>query len=146
MAEDTPPPQRARHQGDDHAATIDMLVDETRATRREMRNGFEAMQTRLAKGDTAIALIEERQGNQGTAIASLTKRFDGLESMTRALACDECEDRIERLERWRADLAAVEEEDEERSTWQPPWWLMLLLTIVAGVATAALTARFGGVP
>lgn len=142
--EDTPPtPLRARNAGD-HAAATDMLVDELRATRRELRQGFEAVQTRLSKGDTAIALIEERQSNQGTSIASLTKRFDDLERMTRALACDECEDRIEKLERWTAARDTVDATAEKRRTWQPPWWLMLLATAAFGVLTAIVTKRLGG--
>ena len=142
-AEETPGPQRARRDGD-HAAATDMLVDELRATRRELRQGFEAIQHRLAKGDTSIALIEERQGNQGTSIASLTKRFDDLERMTRALACDECEQRIDRLETAEAARQAIEADAVKRRTWQPPWWLMLLATAVAGVATALATAHLGG--
>jgi uncharacterized coiled-coil DUF342 family protein len=142
--EDTPPnPVRARRDGD-HAAATDMLVDELRATRRELRQGFEAVQHRLAKGDTTIALIEERQGNQGTSIASLIRRFDALERETRALACDKCEERIDALERWTDARDVAEEAVEKRRTWQPQWWLMLLATAAFGVLTAIVTKRLGG--
>lgn len=124
-------------------AFAEMVITELRGTRRDMAKGFDALQDRLAKGDTRFALIEERQGNQGAHVASLVKRFDELERMTRALACDECESRIERLEDAEKARAAIEADAVKRNAWQPPWWLMLLLTILAGVATAVAAARLG---
>jgi hypothetical protein len=127
----------------DHSGAIDMLMDETRAIRKEQRQGFEAVQARLAKGDTTIALIEERQSNQGTSIASLIRRFDQLERETHALACDKCEERIDALERWTEARDVTEAATERRRTWQPSWLLMLAATAAAGVLTALIVHWLG---
>lgn len=143
---DTPGPLRARREGDDRESALDMLVDESRATRREMRSGFAEIQKRLATGDTSIALIQERQSNQGASIASLTGRVDAFDQRLRATACESCEERIERLEGWRGERAAVEADADKRRAWQPPWWLLLVATALAGVVTAFGSKLIGAGP
>lgn len=143
---DTPGPLRARREADDRESALDLLVEESRATRREMRSGFAEIQKRLATGDTSIALIQERQSNQGTSIASLTGRVDEIDKQSRALACEDCEGRIDRLESWRNERAAVEADADKRRTWQPPWWLLLVATALAGVVTAFGAKLIGAGP
>lgn len=143
---DTPGPMRARRETEDREGALAMLVAECRATRQEMRTGFSEIQKRLASGDTSIALIQERQSNQGASIASLTGRVDAFDQRLRATACESCEERIERLEGWRGERAAVEADADKRRTWQPPWWLLLVATALAGVVTAYGAKMIGAGP